>query len=282
MIILTSTTDNLQVVLGQTVGANQMQCYASFRDIASTTVTPGSRVVVTNNVTAVNVVEAPSASTQRVIDFITIYNSDTDQNDVTIRFNDNGTTYILFKTRLAVGDKIEYHEGKGFKVINSAGSQTTYKTFASSISNVNNGTVYLPLDLNLTSSSGVLPLPITGLEFPIIINKFYEFKFNVLYDVDATTTGIKLNLSTESIHSDYSAISIIGVTATSIYTSISSPDSPIETTSLTSAATTQNCARVEGNFRAGNNGVVKILASHDSGGTLTIKKGSVVHFRQLN
>lgn len=282
MIILTSTTDSIQILLGQTITTNQMQCYVSFRDTTASAITPGSRVVVTNSTTAVDLVQAPASSTQRIVDFLTVQNVDTVQNDVTIRFNDNGTTYTLFKTRLGVGDKIEYHEGKGFRVINSSGAQAAYKSFASSISNIANGTVYLPIDLDLTSSLGVYPTPITGLEFPIILGKTYEFTFFILYDVNATTTGVKWNLSTESIHTDYAALSLSGSTATTIFPTFSSPDFLLDVTSNTTPATTQNCARVEGNLRAGNNGVVKVLASHDSGGTLTIKKGSVVHFRQLN
>lgn len=282
MIILTATTDSIQIVLGQTVTTSQMQCYASFRDTTSSTITPSSRVVVTNNTTAVDIVQAPGSSTQRIIDFLSVHNVDTVQNDVTIRFNDNGTTYILFKNRLGVGDKIEYHEGKGFRVINSAGAQTTYKSTGSSISSVANGTVYLPADINVTTSSGVFPLPINGLEFPVLLGKSYEFTFLILFDVDATTTGVKWNLSTESIHTDYSALAITGATASTASIAYTSPDFSIETTSNTSPTTTQNCARIEGSLRGGNNGVVKVLASHDSGGTLTIKKGSVVHFRQLN
>lgn len=282
MIILTSTTDTVQILLGQTITTNQMQCYVSFRDTTTSAITPGSRVVATNSTTTVDLVQAPASSTQRIVDFLTVQNVDTVQNDVTIRFNDNGTTYILFKIRLGVGDKIEYHEGKGFRVINSSGGQATFKSFGSSISNVNTGTVYLPADLSLASTSSVFPVPINGLEFPININKLYEFKFFILFDVDATTTGVKWNLSTESIHEAYSGISITGVTASTIYSTFSSPDFPIEITSVTTPATTQNCARIEGNLRGGANGVAKVLVSYDVGGTVTIKKGSLVHFRQLN
>ena len=282
MIILTSTADSVQIILERIITTNQMQCYASFRDTTSSAITPGSRVVATNSTTAVDIVQAPASSTQRIVDFLSVQNVDTVQNDVTIRFNDSGTTYILFKVRLGVGDKIEYHEGKGFRVINSSGAQATYKSFSSSVSNIANGTVYLPLDLNLTSSLGVFPTPITGLEFPIILGKNYEFKFFILYDVDATTTGAKFNLSTESINGDYSALFITGITASTVFGGFSSPDFPFSATSATTPATTQNCTKIEGNLKASSNGVVKVLAAHDSGGTLTIKKGSLIHFRQLN
>lgn len=116
MLILTETTDNLQVVLGGTVTANQLQCAASWRDITTTAYTPGRTLSVTNDTTDVNVVPAPSASTQRVIDFISIYNGDTADAVVTIKIDANGTEYILWKDTLSPGDTVRFIEGAGFNV----------------------------------------------------------------------------------------------------------------------------------------------------------------------
>ena len=116
MIILSNTTDNLQVVLGGTVATNQLQCVASWRDITTTDYTAGRTVTNTNNTTDVNVVPAPAASTQRVIDFISIYNNDNADAVVTIKLNDNGTEYIIWKDVLSSGDAVRYIEGSGFNV----------------------------------------------------------------------------------------------------------------------------------------------------------------------
>ena len=116
MIILSNTTDNLQVVLGGTVTANQLQCVASWRDITTTDYTAGRTVTNTNNTTDVNLVPAPAASTQRVIDFLSVYNNDTADAVVTIKLDDNGTEYIIWKDVLSGGDAVRYIEGSGFNV----------------------------------------------------------------------------------------------------------------------------------------------------------------------
>jgi len=52
----------------------------------------------------------------RVIDFISIYNNDTDDRQVTIKLDANGTEYILWKDVLSPGDTVRYIEGAGFNV----------------------------------------------------------------------------------------------------------------------------------------------------------------------
>jgi hypothetical protein len=114
MIILTETTDNLQLVLGDAVTANQLQCITSWRDITATAYTPGRTVISSNGTTDVNIVGSPAASTQRVIDMISIYNADTVPATVTIKLDANGTEYIIYKQTIANGEFIKYVEGAGW------------------------------------------------------------------------------------------------------------------------------------------------------------------------
>lgn len=116
MIILSETTDKLQVVLAGTVATNQLQCVTSWRDRTSTTFVAGRTLAVTNNTTDVDLAGSPAASTQRIIDFISIYNADTDDRTVTIKIDANGTEYILWKDVLSPGDTVRFIEGAGFNV----------------------------------------------------------------------------------------------------------------------------------------------------------------------
>lgn len=116
MIVLTETTDKIQVVLAGSVATNQLNCVASYRDITTTAYTPGRTVVNTNNTTDVDIVPAPAASTQRVVDFLSVYNADTDDRTVTIKFDANGTEYIIWRDVLSPGDTVRYIEGAGFNV----------------------------------------------------------------------------------------------------------------------------------------------------------------------
>lgn len=115
MIILSQTTDKIQVVLAGAVATNQLQCIASWRDItAAPTYVAGRSVANTNNSTDVDLIASPAATTQRVIDFISVYNADTASATVTIKYNANATIYTLWSGALATGARMEYENGKGF------------------------------------------------------------------------------------------------------------------------------------------------------------------------
>lgn len=118
MIVLTETTDNLQVVLGGSVTTNQLQCFTSWRDRTSTTFVAGRTAINTNNTTDVNIVGSPAASTQRIIDYVNIYNNDTTAQTVTIKLDANGTEYILYKATLDSNSTLTYSEGKGWEIFN--------------------------------------------------------------------------------------------------------------------------------------------------------------------
>lgn len=125
MIVLTATTDNIQAVLAGSATTNQPQCVTSWRDITTTAFTPGRTVINTNNTTDVNIVAAPAASTQRVVDLINIYNKDTVAATVTVKFDANGTEYILWKGTLAAGESVQYVEGKGWQRLSASGTAQT-------------------------------------------------------------------------------------------------------------------------------------------------------------
>lgn len=122
MIILSETTDNLQIVLAGSVTTNQLQCTTSWRDRTSTTFVAGRTVINTNNTTDVTIAAAPAASTQRVIDFINIYNNDTVTQTLTVKIDANGTEYILWKGSLASGQILNYSEGAGWAAITTNNS----------------------------------------------------------------------------------------------------------------------------------------------------------------
>lgn len=114
MLILTETTDKVQLVLSAAVAANQAQCSASWRDVTASAYTPGRTLVNSNSTTDVDLVGSPGESTQRVVDFISVYNADTAPILATIKFDANGTEYILWKGYLLSGQSVFYIDGIGF------------------------------------------------------------------------------------------------------------------------------------------------------------------------
>ena len=125
MLRLDTTTRKLQAVLAGAVTANQLPILVSWSDKTSTTYTGGSTPINTNSTTAVDICAAPGASTIRDIDYISVRNADTAAATVTIRYNDNSTTYDICKAALAVGDHLVYVHGSGWQVIDADGNLQT-------------------------------------------------------------------------------------------------------------------------------------------------------------
>jgi hypothetical protein len=121
MLLLTATTDKIQVITGQAV---TVDVHSSYMDMsqADPPVIKGSTSSKTNTAittaTTTDVVAAPAASTTRNIKTIHVRNKSTTLSvDVTIQFNQNGTLFELFKTTLIAGAQLEYIEGVGFFVV---------------------------------------------------------------------------------------------------------------------------------------------------------------------
>lgn len=131
---LSATNQKIQVVLSGAVTTNQLVCVASFQDITSAgmTLPQSSNQTLTNGTTAVDLVASPSASTNRQVVHITIYNNDTDTATVTVQKDVAGTDYILIKQVLTSGSLLEWSRESGWRVTESTTATTvTFQTFTS-------------------------------------------------------------------------------------------------------------------------------------------------------
>lgn len=122
MLRLTTTTRALEIVLAGAVTTNQLSFLASWSDSSTAGYLGGATPGLTNSGTAVTMVAAPAAGAVRDVDCVDVVNLDTAAATVTIRYNDNGTLYSLFKATLAVGDQLTYTHGQGWKVLDTSGS----------------------------------------------------------------------------------------------------------------------------------------------------------------
>lgn len=132
MIRLDTTTRKLQALLGGAVTTNQMQCVSAYSDATQSGYVGATTVINTNNSTAVDIVPAPSAG-YRDVDYINIYNRDTVSQTLTIRYNDNGTTYGLIVVTLLTGEQLNYTHGSGWCALDVNGNrkEVTSSTFSS-------------------------------------------------------------------------------------------------------------------------------------------------------
>jgi hypothetical protein len=290
MIVLTETTDNLQAVLGGSVTTNQLNCFTTWRDITTSEYTPGRTVVNTNNTTDVNIVPAPTSSTKRIVDTITIYNKDTVSATVTIKFDANGTEYILFKATLAASEIIEYTDGAGFKVFSNAGSiKNSINQGNNTVSNSLSSAVLGSDQTNNNASANTMQ-DVTGLSFSVTSTKIYWFRFIIQYTSAATTTGSRwaINGPANSLigYTQSWGLSAVGTSGTDVFTqhSAAAYDSPASSNATSPTATSgqANIAIIEGFITPSADGtVVARFASEISGSAIVAKAGSVVYYQQL-
>ena len=284
MIILSETTDNLQVVLGGAITTNQLQCFTAWRDRTSTTFVAGRTVINTNSTTDQTIAAAPAASTQRVIDYISIYNNDTVNATVTVKLDANGTEYILFKVTLAATEKLEYHEGQGFKVIASTGAVKQSINQGANASSSGLTAVVLGSDVTNNNAVANTIADVTGLSFSVTNGKTYYFQFVIWYTAAATTTGSRWGVNcsagtaaTLSLTSEYT----LTTTTSTRNANIQAFDSPAASNATSVVA--MNKAMIEGIFTANADGTfIARFASEVANSAIVAKAGSVCYYQQLN
>lgn len=289
MIVLTETTDNLQVVLGGAVATNQLRCMASWRDITASAYTPGRTLTNTNSTTDVNVVPAPGASTQRVVDFLSIYNADTAAATVTLKLDANGTEYEVFKATIGVAERIEYAEGTGFKVYNNLGAQKGSNNEGShAISNTMSATV-LSADRTNNNATPNTIADVTGLSFSVTTGTYW-FRFVIWYTAAATTTGSRWTINgpanTLMGYRVSYGLSAAATAGTDVMTEVNLATfdglAASNASSPTQTAGQANVAIIEGIISPSADGtVVARFASEISNSAIVAKAGSVVYYQKV-
>lgn len=113
-----SSTDKIEVVLGGAITTVQLQCVASYQDVTSAglTIPQASNQTLTNNTTAVTLVAAPAASTNRQVVQMSVFNSDSVYATVTVKKDVSGTDYVFVTALLQVGDTLQWSSSGGWNV----------------------------------------------------------------------------------------------------------------------------------------------------------------------
>lgn len=118
--ILNATTRKIQVVLGEAKTTNDCPIVADYFD-SGVTPAGAASFLNSNGVTAVDAVPAPAAGYTRIVNSLTLNNKDTVSHTATVRFNDNGTTYDMFKATLPPGYTLVYTKSEGWSVLSTTG-----------------------------------------------------------------------------------------------------------------------------------------------------------------
>ena len=281
MLVLDTTTDNLQVVLWGSVTTNQLQCVSCWRDITTTAYTPWRTVTNTNNTTDVNIVPAPAASTQRVIDSVSIYNNDTVTQTVTVKHDANGTEYIIFKWSIQNTERLEYSPWEWWRVLWAGWLLKTVSFDANATASSDLTTVVLASDVTNNNAVANTIANVTGLSFSATSGNTYYYRASIVYTAAATTTGSRrcVNHAGGTLYG-MSKYSLTTTTETTNHW-VTAVDSPAAS-NATSAATAANSAILEWVFVASATGDFIIrFASEVSSSAIVAKAGSILQYQQV-
>ena len=123
MLLLTSTSDKIQVVTGSAV---DVEVHASFMDYNGTTVTPGRTNTAISTATTTDVVAAPGSGVQRNIKVLHIRNVHASSSvAVTVVHTDGSVAVDIAKVTMAAGERLSYTEDHGFSYFAADGTVKT-------------------------------------------------------------------------------------------------------------------------------------------------------------
>ena len=282
MIILTTTTDALQVKLNGAITTNELPIIAMYRDMSDSEFTAGRSLNTTNGATDVSFVPAPAASTQRIIDFICITNTDTVSHVVTIKYDANGTEYTLKELSLGVGESIEYNNDYGWKVYGNNGAVKTSLNQGTSPANSTLNVVIQPTDVVNNNAVANTIQEVTGLSFPVVAGNRYYFKFVIDFTSAINTTGSRWAVSGPSLTrltmvSNYT----LAATTQTLNSGVAAYNTPAA--SSASSLVAGGLAVLEGFIQCSDDGdVIARFASEIANSAITAKAGSLVQWLQIS
>jgi hypothetical protein len=281
MLILSDVNTSIRVVLNAAQTTAPVRCAASYRDTTTTTFAPGSFLSSANSVTPVAVVPSPPVSTQRVVDFLSVFNSDSTNKQVTISIFDGTTSFELYRCVLAPDERVTYTDGHGFRSYNAAGAEKLIMTGAASPVQSGEQLVVLSSDVVNANAVANTMQDITGLSFSVAANAKYFFEFWIDFTAAATTTGSRFSINGPASPTELVYFSNYPLTATSETSNrgLTAYDLPAATSA---SSNLRNVGTVRGFIKPSASGVVTArFASEIASSAITAKAGSFCKFQQI-
>ena len=140
MLVLDTTSKSITIVMSGAAATTNPSFTAAYADNNGTTFTEGANDGVLNGTTAVTVVAAPAASTRRIINTITVENTDTAAVTITVGYLNTASTRTIVKVTLQVGDTWTtsgaYDTNGNLKQTGSGGSGATITNDTATSTNV--------------------------------------------------------------------------------------------------------------------------------------------------
>jgi hypothetical protein len=208
MLILTNTTDKIQVTTGT---AADVDVHASWSDaptpiLTSSSVTPGRTNTAITTATTTDVVAAPAASTVRNVKTLHIFNKDTaDTTDVTVIYDQSGTDFTIHKATLAPGEALEYVEGIGwYEIAASTAAISSAAATTSTIASHSADTYYLGMSC---TASGTTRLQ---------AGSMFRWKFRTNKTAGTATPTYIIRYGTAGTTADTARVTLTGAAQTAV------------------------------------------------------------------
>lgn len=171
MIGLKATTESIYITSNATATTDEMEYVTVSRERTSTTFLALNKFGTTAGTTPETIVDSPSAaSTQVLVDYISIYNKDTVSHTVTVALFDSTNAFLLFKCLLLTLEKLEFVEGQGWSIYNADGTLKTTQSAAGSTTQIQyNSAGSLAGDPDFTFDSSTDTFGLTGSNANILL-----------------------------------------------------------------------------------------------------------------
>lgn len=181
MLILSSTSDKLEVV---TDAAVTVDVHASYVDWNGTSATPGRKNTDISTATTTDVTGSPAASQYRNVKTLTVKNSHASSPvGITLQHTDGTIVADLQKVTLLAGEALVYDEGSGFRHLDVNGVEKDPTALI----------VVKQLQSD-QSNSTTTPTEVTGLSL-VLDPGTYLFEYYLIYQAAATTTGVRFSVN---------------------------------------------------------------------------------------
>lgn len=282
MLLLTSTSDLIRVT---TSAASAVDVQVSALDVASSgRPTAYRKNTAITTATTTTIVESPASGAFRTAKTISLRNKGALSQVVTILHTDGTTIVEIIEATLAPDCSLQYHEAAGWWVTDTQGRAVVVNSpnagtpFAS-------GDTIVRLTSDVTNNNAVANsiASVTGLEFPVLAAKLYEFEFNIVYTAAATTTGSRWSITGPAAptYLDYTSEYTLTATTTTRNAVLQAYDVPAAS-NATSAATGNNWANIYGVIQPSVDGnVTARFASEVASSAIVAKVNSFVRYRQI-
>jgi hypothetical protein len=143
MIRLDTVNRSLALYLGGAQVTAPLQIVVSYSDQTASTYLGGTKLTNSNGTTAVTICSAPAASTIRDIDMVTVLNTDSVSQVVTVEMLDTATPYLISTVTLLIGEKLTYTHGSAWQVVDNSGNVKYVVLSTSGVNSISGGSTGL-------------------------------------------------------------------------------------------------------------------------------------------